>query len=153
MRTHRGLAQYTGKIFLHHFWKLKFCCSTLSTACLAATPILGFLSVTQDPHLISPLLSRLPNILRRFYSTSHTYAYLARRVNIFISSKQDSVFSAGKFRKVHSHFDNSENKITKYRLYYNPINCDNSCRGVISNKLVRIIKRKWKQKLFLYKKD
>lgn len=73
MRADRGLAQYAGKIFLHHFWKLKFCCSTLSTACLAATPILGFLSATRDPHLISPLLSRLPNILRCFYSTSaHT---------------------------------------------------------------------------------
>lgn len=73
-RIHRGLAQYTGKISLHHFWKLKFCCSTLSTACLAATPIPSFLSETRGSHLISPLLSRLPNILRRFYSSSHVRA-------------------------------------------------------------------------------
>lgn len=115
-KTQRGLAQYTGKIFRHHFWKLKFCCSTLSTACLAATPILGFLSATRDPHLISPLLSRLPNIPRRFYSTSHTYAHLASGVNIFISSKQDSPFSPGEFRKARSHLGTRENRITKRRM-------------------------------------
>lgn len=86
-------AHYVRKIFLRHFWKLKFCCATLSTCpCVVATPISRFFSITHtrdSPHLILPLLSRFPNILWRFYSASYTYVYmytrLAGRINIFVS--------------------------------------------------------------------
>lgn len=44
-----------------------------------------------------------------------TYAHLAGRINIFISSKQDSVLSAREFREVRSDFGNRENMVTKHR--------------------------------------
>jgi len=109
-RIHRGLPQYT-KDFPASFLEIEVLLFH-PIDCLSRSNTYPRFFFRHKTHLISPLLSRLPNILRCFYPASHVRA--SSWINIFISSKQDSVF-ARKFRKIRL-------KITKYRIYHNLIN-------------------------------
>lgn len=115
-------ARYARKIFLRHFWKLKFCRPTLSTwprcVCLAATPISRFLSVTHarlprpPPSYFTSFVSppEYPPLTFLFRLPCTRARVWAGRINIFVSVNRIRVVSVprnlGEFR---SHFGNRAN--------------------------------------------
>jgi len=83
-KAHRRKTQYTGKIFLHHFWKLKFCCST-PIDCLSQHHPSPVFSQRHETLILFHLFCLASRIFSDAFTPPRTHTrYLAGGINIFV---------------------------------------------------------------------
>lgn len=83
-KAHRRKTQYTGKIFLRHFWKLKFCCST-PIECLSRCYPTPVFSQRHETPILFHLFCLASRIFFDAFTPPCTHTlYLAGGINIFV---------------------------------------------------------------------